>query len=67
MINENNQEELFIAAAELTTVYKVVKHHQAFNSLDCIVKLNVSKPKIAAKWITVKNVLAPYFVRKLLC
>lgn len=73
MIKEDTQEELLIAAAELTTAYKVVKHHQSFNSLDCNVKLNAimyPDSKIAAKQSTartkataiVKNILAPHSV-----
>ena len=73
MIKEDTKEDLLISAAELTTAYKVVKHHQSFSSLDCIVKLNATMypdSKIAAKQSTartnataiVKNILAPHFV-----
>lgn len=40
MIKEDTQEKLLIAAAVLTTAYKIVKHHKSFSSLDSIVKLN---------------------------
>ncbi|KAH9632985.1 hypothetical protein HF086_000345 [Spodoptera exigua] len=73
MTKEDTQEDLLISAAELTTAYKVVKHHQSFSSLDCIVKLNATMypdSKIAAKQSTartkataiVKNILAPHSV-----
>ena len=73
MIKEDTQEELLVAAAELTTAYKVVKHHQSFSSLDCTVKLNATMypdSKVAAKQSTartkataiVKNILAPHSV-----
>ncbi|CAI6367360.1 unnamed protein product [Macrosiphum euphorbiae] len=76
MIKQDTQEELLITAAELTTAYKVVKHHQSFSSLDCIVKLNAmmySDSKIAAKQSTartkataiVKNILAPHSVSEI--
>ena len=76
MIKEDTQEELLIAAAELTTAYKVVKHHQYFSSLDCTVKLNATMypdSKIAAKQSTartkataiVKNILAPHSVSEI--
>ncbi|KAF0703538.1 protein FAM200B-like [Aphis craccivora] len=76
MIKQDTQEELLITAAELTTAYKVVKHHQSFSSLDCIVKLNAmmySDSKIAAKQSTartkataiIKNILAPNSVSEI--
>lgn len=76
MIKEDTKEELLIAAAELTTAYKVIKHHQSFSSLDCIVKLNATMypdSKIAAKQSTartkataiVKNILAPHSVSEI--
>lgn len=76
MIKQDTQEELLITAAELTTAYKVVKHHQSFSSLDCIVKLNAmmySDSKIGAKQTTartkataiVKNILAPNSVSEI--
>lgn len=40
MVKENTPEEILVCAAELTTAYKVINHHQSFNSLDCITKLN---------------------------
>ncbi|GLV33368.1 hypothetical protein CBL_20114 [Carabus blaptoides fortunei] len=40
MIRKDTNEEILIAAAELTTAYKVVRHHKSFNSLDCTTKLN---------------------------
>lgn len=76
MIKQDTQEALLITAAELTTAYKVVKHHQSFSSLDCIVKLNAmmySDSKIAAKQSTartkataiVNNILAPHSVSEI--
>ncbi|XP_044757446.1 uncharacterized protein LOC123315687 [Coccinella septempunctata] len=40
MIKQNSTEDTLICAAELTTAYKVVKHHQSFSSIDCSTKLN---------------------------
>lgn len=34
MIKENTPEDILVCAAELKTAYKVVNHHQSFNSLD---------------------------------
>jgi hypothetical protein len=70
---QDTQEELLITAAELTIAYKVVKHHQSFSSLDCIVKLNATMypgSKMAEKQSTartkvtaiVKNILATHSV-----
>ena len=72
-LTKDTQEALLIAAAELTTAYKVVKHHQSFSLLDCIVKLKaIMYPgsKIVAKQSTartkattiVKNILVPHSV-----
>jgi len=55
MIKQDTQEDLLITATELTTAYKVVKHHQSFSSIDCIVKLNATlypDSKITAKQST---------------
>ncbi|KAL4121705.1 hypothetical protein QTP88_014166 [Uroleucon formosanum] len=76
MIKQDTQEALLITAAELTTAYIVVKHHQSFSSLDCIVKLNAmmySDSKIAAKQSTartkataiVNNILTPHSVSEI--
>jgi len=40
MVKENTPKDILVCAAELTTAYKVVNHHQSFNSLDCNAKLN---------------------------
>lgn len=69
MIKENTQEEVLIAAAELTTAYKVVKHHLSFISLDCTMKLNSimnSDSKIAANHQRLRprlQLLLPIFYR----
>ncbi|KAF0685300.1 protein FAM200B-like, partial [Aphis craccivora] len=71
MVKENTPEDILVCAAELTTAYKVVNHHQSFNSLDCNTKLNSKlypDSKIAAKQSTartkataiIKNILAPH-------
>lgn len=75
MIQKDSKEEILIAAAELTMAYKVVRHHQSFNSLDCTTKLNAlmyADSKVATKQTTartkataiVKNILAPYSVQQ---
>ncbi|CAG4958334.1 unnamed protein product [Parnassius apollo] len=67
---------MLICAAELTTAYKVVKHHQSFSSLDCTTKLNaVMYPdsSIAAKQSTartkataiIKHILAPHSIAQI--
>ncbi|CAG4930800.1 unnamed protein product [Parnassius apollo] len=67
---------MLICAAELTTAYKVVKHHQSFSSLDCTTKLNaVMYPdsSIAAKQSTartkataiIKYILAPHSIAQI--
>lgn len=71
MIKQDTPEDILIRSAELTTAYRVVKHHESFNSLDCTTKLNsVIYPdsNIASKQSTartkataiIKNVLAPH-------
>ena len=58
----------------MTTLYKTVKHHQTFSSLDCTTKLNsiiFPDSKIASKHSTaktktaalIKNLLAPHSVQ----
>lgn len=75
MVRENTPEDALVCAAELTTAYKVINHHQSFNSLDCNTKLNATlypDSKIAAKQSTartkataiIKNILAPHSVQK---
>lgn len=75
MVKENTQEDILVCAAELTTAYKVVNHHQSFNSLDCNTKLNATlypDSKIASKQSTartkataiINNILAPHSVQK---
>jgi hypothetical protein len=65
--------ETLVAAAELATAYKVIKHHQSFSSLDCRNKrhpLIYCDSKITAKQsighskatIITKNILAPYTI-----
>lgn len=71
MIKQDTPEDILKRSAELTTAYRVVKHHESFNSLDCTTKLNsVMYPDshIASKQSTartkataiIKNVLAPH-------
>ncbi|CAG5005597.1 unnamed protein product [Parnassius apollo] len=76
MITQCTAEDMLICAAELTTAYKVVKHHQSFSSLDCTTKLNaVMYPdsSIAAKQSTartkataiIKHILAPHSIAQI--
>jgi len=72
-VTPDTKEEKLVAAAELVNVYKVIFHHNSFNSLDCTTPL-YSKlfpdSKIACKISTartkgtaiVKYILAPYTV-----
>jgi hypothetical protein len=70
---KDTNEETFIAAAELATAYKVIKHHQSFSSSDCSNKLHprmycdlkiAAKQSIARTKATVitKNILAPHTI-----
>jgi len=74
MIKKDSEEEILVADAELTSAYKVVRHYQSFNSLDCTTKLNAlvyANSKNATKQTTartkataiVKNILAPHCVQ----
>lgn len=74
LVKKDTNEEILVAAAELTTAYSSVKHHQSFKSLDCSNKLNplmYSDSKIAVKQSTartkatalINNVLSPHSVR----
>ncbi|KAK5648366.1 hypothetical protein RI129_003258 [Pyrocoelia pectoralis] len=76
MVKQNSMEDTLISAAELTTAYKVVKHHQSFSSLDCTTKLNaVMYPdsNIALKQSTartkataiIKHILAPHSIAQI--
>lgn len=52
MIKQNTTEDILICAAELTTAYKVVKHHQSFSSFGLYDKIecrNVSWFKYRGK------------------
>lgn len=71
MIKPDTPEDELVCAAELTTAFKVVNHHQSFSSLDCTTKLSAlmyPDSKIAAKQSTartkataiIKNILAPH-------
>lgn len=72
-VTPDTKEEKLVAAAELVNVYKVIFHHNSFNSLDCTTPL-YSKlfpdSKIACKMSTartkgtaiVKYILAPHTV-----
>lgn len=73
MVKQSTPEDTLIRAAELTTAYRVVMHHQSFNSLDCTTKLNaVMYPDSnkAAKQSTartkataiIKHILAPHSI-----
>jgi len=76
MVKQNTPEDVLVCAAELTTVYKIINHHQSFNSLDCGTKLNgilYPDSKIALKQSTartkatsiLKNILAPHTVAQI--
>lgn len=66
-----------VQAAEATLVFHTVKHNQSFNSLDCTVPLqkclyadsNITKEVTCARTkaeAILKNVLAPYVLKKIL-
>ncbi|CAG5092355.1 Protein of unknown function [Cotesia congregata] len=70
--NEND----LISAAELTTAYKIVRHHQSFKSLDCNTKLSVlmyPDSNIAARQSAartkataiIKRILAPHSIQQI--
>lgn len=74
MVKQDSKEDILICAAELTTAYKIVNHHQSFSSLDCTTKLNsIMYPDstIAAKQSTARtkataiivNILAPHSIK----
>lgn len=69
-VKKDTKEETLVAAAELTTAYSAVKHHQSFKSLDCsnkLIPLMYPDSKVAAKQSSartkstaiVNNILSP--------
>lgn len=71
-----NNENKLISAVELTTAYKIVRHHQSFKSLDCDTKLNIlmyPDSNIAARQSTartkataiIKRILAPHSINQI--
>lgn len=73
-VKKDTKEETLVAAAELTTAYSAVKHHQSFKSLDCsnkLIPLMYPDSKVAAKQSSartkstaiVNNILSPHAIK----